>query len=286
MSDKDSNKEHQYKINHSIADPNQEAATPVPAATVLLVREGKTTPEVFMIQRAAKTNFGGAWVFPGGKLDQEDYQESLYDKCGGLNDQKASEILGIESSGLGYWVACIRECFEECGVLLAYTEDKILFNPDSEQQKILDSYRDKLNNGEHVLNELCEEFNLTLATDHLGFLSHWITPKMEKRRYDTRFFVALSPEHQKAEHDGGEGVKSSWITPEEALTKGAEGTFPIIMPTIKNLEAISGFSTTEDLLDDKSKNNHQKSPSILPKFFMEDGKLIGLLPGDEGYEDH
>ena len=49
MSDKDSNKEHQYKINHSIADPNQEAATPVPAATVLLVREGKTTPEVFMI---------------------------------------------------------------------------------------------------------------------------------------------------------------------------------------------------------------------------------------------
>ena len=146
MSDKDSNKEHQYKINHSIADPNQEAATPVPAATVLLVREGKTTPEVFMIQRAAKTNFGGAWVFPGGKLDQEDYQESLYDKCGGLNDQKASEILGIESSGLGYWVACIRECFEECGVLLAYTEDKKLFNPDVEQQKILDSYRDKLNN--------------------------------------------------------------------------------------------------------------------------------------------
>ena len=69
MSDKDSNKEHQYKINHSIADPNQEAATPVPAATVLLVRDGKTTPEVFMIQRAAKTNFGGAWVFPGGKLD-------------------------------------------------------------------------------------------------------------------------------------------------------------------------------------------------------------------------
>ena len=69
-------------------------------------------------------------------------------------------------------------------------------------------------------------------------------------------------------------------------TKGAEGTFPIIMPTIKNLEAISGFSTTGDLLDDKSKNNHQKSPSILPKFFMEDGKLVGLLPGDEGYEDH
>ena len=58
------------------------------------------------------------------------------------------------------------------------------------------------------------------------------------------------------------------------------------MPTIKNLEAISGFLTTEDLLDDKSKNNHQKSPSILPKFFMEDGKLVGLLPGDEGYEDH
>ena len=63
MSDKDSNKEHQYKINHSIADPNQESATPVPAATVLLVREGKTTPEVFMIQRAAKTNLAALGFF-------------------------------------------------------------------------------------------------------------------------------------------------------------------------------------------------------------------------------
>ena len=100
MSDKDLEIKQQIRFS-TPADPNQEAATPVPAATVLLVREGETSPEVFMIQRAAKTNFGGAWVFPGGKLDQEDYQDPLYDKCGGLNDQKASEILGIESSGLG-----------------------------------------------------------------------------------------------------------------------------------------------------------------------------------------
>jgi hypothetical protein len=108
---------------------------------------------------------------------------------------------------------------------------------------------------------------------------------MEMKRYSTRFFIALAPDDQDAIHDGSEGVESTWISPEEALQKGEEGSFPIILPTIKNLESIIGFSDTDSLL--KNKVNYQNEvSSIEPKFFMENGKLVGLLPGDIGYEDH
>ena len=103
---------------------------------------------------------------------------------------------------------------------------------------ILDRYRDLLNQGEPVLYQLCKEMNLKLAVDRLAYISHWVTPKFEMKRYSTRFLIALAHEIQKAEHDGGEGVKSTWITPENALEKGKTGEFPIILPTIKNLSLI------------------------------------------------
>ena len=156
---------------------------------------------------------------------------------------------------------------------------------DESEMNILNSYRDRLNKGEPVLLELCKELNLKLAVDRLAYVSHWVTPKMEMKRYSTRFFIALAPDDQDAIHDGSEGVESTWISPEEALQKGEEGSFPIILPTIKNLESIIGFSDTHSLL--KNKVNYQNEvSSIEPKFFMENGKLVGLLPGDIGYEDH
>jgi hypothetical protein len=127
--------------------------------------------------------------------------------------------------------------------------------------------------------------NLRLAVDRLAYISHWVTPKFEMKRYSTRFFIALAPEHQTAEHDGGEGVKSTWISPESALEKGKTGDFPIILPTIKNLESIEGFTNTQELMEAKVKFQNEVS-CIEPKFFMQDGKMIGLLPGDKGYEDH
>ena len=171
-------------------------------------------------------------------------------------------------------------------MLLAYRENGDLFGAsDEEETEILASYRDKLNRGEPVLLELCKQLNLKLAVDRLAYVSHWITPKMEMKRYSTRFFIALAPSDQKAIHDGSEGVESTWITPENAIKGGEEGKFPIILPTIRNLEAIVGFSSTDDLLENKVKCQSEVS-SIEPKFFMKDGKMIGLLPGDEGYEDH
>ena len=273
--------------NTQMADPNEEPTVPQPAATVLLVRDAKDGVEVFLVERASKANFGGAFVFPGGKVDPEDGLDEMEAITTGASDKELSKTLGIEKGGLAYWVACIRECFEEAGILIAYREDGSPFDPsDSEERDRFVDYRNRLNAGEAVLENMCEEENLTLATDRLAYLAHWITPKIEKRRYTTRFFVAISPAGQEGFHDGSESVNSLWIKPEDALQQQKEGKLLLIMPTIKNLESICGYSNVEELLKDKSSIDPSTIPTIEPKFFMENGKMVGLLPGDKGYEDH
>ncbi|MDC3144488.1 NUDIX hydrolase, partial [Pelagibacteraceae bacterium] len=96
------------EINITSADPNELQLKPKPASTVLLIRDSNESIEVFMIKRAAATNFGNAWVFPGGKVDAEDIQRSK------------------ENS---YLLAAIRECFEESGVLIAHNNSGMLYSP-------------------------------------------------------------------------------------------------------------------------------------------------------------
>ena len=274
--------------NTQMADPNEEPTVPQAAATVLLVRDSKDEGiEVFLVERASKANFGGAFVFPGGKVDPEDGLDNMEAITTGSSDQHLSNILGEEKGGLAYWVACIRECFEEAGILIAFREDGSPFDPsDSNERNRFMEYRNRLNAGEAVLEEMCKNEKLTLATERLAYLAHWITPKIEKRRYTTRFFVAIAPQGQEGLHDGSESVNSLWIRPEDALQQQKDGKLLLIMPTIKNLESICGYSNVETLLKDKSSIDPSTIPTIEPKFFMEDGKMVGLLPGDEGYEDH
>tara|TARA_B100001123_G_scaffold156624_1_gene181330 strand:+ start:302 stop:1087 length:786 start_codon:yes stop_codon:yes gene_type:complete len=259
---------------------------PEPASTLLLLKDINSSIEVFMIKRASKTNFGGTWVFPGGKIDKEDLDSEILNLCHGLDDKKASILLNIESNGLPYWVACLRECFEESGILLAYREDGSDFNPDDKESDLLNILRGSLNNGKISFTDVLREFNLKLSVDKLIYLSHWITPEIETRRYSTRFFVASITDNQKAIHDGYEAVDSLWVKIEQGLEEYNQGKFPIIMPTIKNLELVSGYESTFSLINDKKMIEPKDIPPIEPKFFIEDGKLVGLLPGDIGYEDH
>ena len=92
-----------------------------PAATVMLVRDHSTHGlEVFMLQRTLQAVFAkGMYVFPGGRVDAVDNGHDLESVCDGLSDVEASALLGMPTGGLGFWVAAIRECFEEAGVLLA-----------------------------------------------------------------------------------------------------------------------------------------------------------------------
>ena len=94
-----------------------DVAIPRPSATVLLAREADAAPELFMVQRHARAAFGAAYAFPGGVLDDADAE--VHDYCGGTSAADANRILGVESGGLDFYVAAIRELFEETGILLA-----------------------------------------------------------------------------------------------------------------------------------------------------------------------
>ena len=262
-----------YKINHTLSNANESNQSLIPAATVLLVRDHNSTVEVFMIKRAMKTNFGGAWVFPGGKVDSSDDIKNISKYSPLLNDEEASKRLGIKSGGLIYWIACIRECFEESGILLADNEQKKISKSwfKGSDEEIVNQYKKQLLQGKDVFLELIDKFDLTLSTNEIAYISHWITPKIEKRRYSTRFFIARCP-NQLATHDGLEGVESRWLEPKVALDLYKSGEFPMIMPTIKNLELIKDFQDTQTLLLSMNDKLITDIPKVEPVFDVVDGK--------------
>src|SRR4051812_44686969 len=96
---------------------------PRPSSTLILARDAAQGMEIFMMQRTHRASFQpGAFVFPGGALDAADADPLLAPHCAGFDDGRASKLLNLESGGLAYWVAAIRECFEESGLLLACDE--------------------------------------------------------------------------------------------------------------------------------------------------------------------
>ena len=258
----------------------------IPAATVLVLKDSDIGMEVLMVKRSKRPPFENLYVFPGGKIDENDYSNSYETHSENLNDELASAKLGLERGGLGYWIACIRECFEEVGILMARKKSGDYLNLIGEDKKKFDNYRDKLIKNEISLSEICLKEELLLTTDNIAPLSHWITPNIEAKRFDTRFFIAYLPENQTVSHDGHELTKSLWISPSNAVEKAFSGELQMIMPTIKNLQNCMDFSNAKDMLYYQSKLNKDDIPPILPKFFKENGNWVGLLPGDEGYDDH
>ncbi|MCP5056745.1 MAG: NUDIX hydrolase [bacterium] len=240
---------------------------PKAAATVMLVRDGDEGVEAFMMERSAFGMFGGLWVFPGGKVDAADAGPAATALCRGPGSLEANLTLNVPAGGLAYWVAAVRECFEEAGLLLATREDERLLElRDPAVRKRLGADRARLNGGEKgALEDLCAREGLALATDRLAYVAHWITPMDSPNRYDTRFFVALAPEHQEAIHDGHEAVHSEWIRPEDALARNATGELPMISPTLANLKAMCGYASAEALVRAKAGVDPRGIPTILPR---------------------
>lgn len=273
--------------------PGQEAfdpdAVPVkPAATVLLVRDADAGGiEVFMLRRTFTAAFAsGMFVFPGGKVDDVDGVAEIGDLCDGLTDADASAILGIPSGGLAYWVACIRECFEEAGVLLARHEStgQVIRFDDPAVAAIYNVERHNIHDGSVALLDLCARENLRLTTDDIHYVSHWITPKGERRRFDTRFFVARAPHAQEPLHDDGETIESMWIRPEEAIRRWKEGDLMLMPPTAANIEFLLPHATADEVLDAAARVG---TPiTILPKLRVDgDGRVTGVvMPGEPGYD--
>lgn len=248
----------------STVDPVPESFDPLtvpvrPAATVMLLRDAPTGIEVFMLRRTTAAVFaGGMYVFPGGRVDPAD----------GAGDE-------------AFVVAAIRECYEEAGVLLAD-------GPDG--HSICDghpalAHRHDVHAGILGLRELCHRHHLALATERLAWVSNWVTPIGESRRFDTRFFVAVTPPGQSSLHDDHETIESLWIAPAAALAHGSAGTMGLMPPTIESLTMLAAHDTAESVL--AAARAAGTPVQLRPKRrFDETGEWTGLsFPGDPDYDE-
>jgi 8-oxo-dGTP pyrophosphatase MutT (NUDIX family) len=262
-----------------------EILSPRPAATVMTLRDRDEGYEILMLRRNLKSDFvGGAYVFPGGGVDLADAGPAAQRLVFGSNDVEASRRLGLESGGLAYYVACLRELFEEAGLLVACNAsgESVLFNDDATIARMA-QHRRGVNAGSLGFIAMMQSEGLLLDLRGLEYVGHWVTPVGPPRRFDTRFFVALAPEGQTATHDAGETVADQWIRPKEALDAHARGELDMIFPTIRNLESVAAFSSSREVLDyARSLTN---IPRIEPRFVTRDGKIAILLSGDDGYDD-
>lgn len=252
------------------------------AATVMLVRDDPDL-HVFMLRRNLNADWvGGAYVFPGGAVDPSDRDPAVLARCPCRGDVDASALLGLAQGGLGYWVAAVRETFEEAGVLLARGADGALVDPSDPRFAMA---RDALNARTATFPELLEDADLRLDVGALHVFSHWITPAGMPRRYDTWFFVAEAPDGHAYLHDDGETVASIWIRPADALAAADRGELEVIFPTRKNLEALARFGDTASLLA-ALERALDVPPATQPRIVTEpSGGTRLLLPGDVGYDD-
>jgi 8-oxo-dGTP pyrophosphatase MutT (NUDIX family) len=219
------------------------------AATVMLVRDGSAGLEVFMVRRSLRLVFGGgAHVFPGGAVDDDDRRMEQW--CVGRTDVDASAALGVASGGLAFWVAAIRECFEEAGFLLAYGPDgSLLALDDPATAERFAAHRWALAAGDRTLADVCVEEGLRLAVDGMHYLSRWITPEGPPRRFDTRFFVCTAPARQTPLHDARETIAHEWVRPVDALARNDEGDVDLMPPTLHSLRWLAESRRVAEALD-------------------------------------
>lgn len=228
---------------------DQHEVTPRLAATTILVRAREDQPEILLLKRGEHARFmPNAYVFAGGALDPNDESAEVYALCNGLDDGLASEQLDLPSNGLRFFVAAVREAFEECGLLLAYDDRGDFADLSSRDELQLRDTRLDLSAGRLTFAELCRAQGWRIAVDKLAFFSHWITPP-GRLRFDTRFFLCAAPPRQTASLAGNEMSQLVWRTPAEALAEHANKKLLLMYPTRAILQEIAAMRGIDELFD-------------------------------------
>ncbi len=227
-----------------------------PAATVVVMRDGSGGPEILMLKRSGKAGFfPNAWVFPGGRVDQAD-----------STTQTKGAVPLLPAGDDRYAVAAIRECLEEAGVWLG-------------QGVPTPAFRDGLNNRTATM---ADAPHLVADLERLAMWSWWITPEVELKRYDTRFFVAhlTAEEAAKASHDEMETVQSIWISPTEALVRATGPEFFLAPPTFRTLEELQVYADAASVM--RAAPGRRVRP-VMPRLDMTGETWAIVLPGDATY---
>ncbi len=262
-------------------------AIPQKATTIILLRERNATEfEVYLLKRHEKSSFmAGNYVYPGGRIDKDDPDLEICPNSKGITPEGAQQILGgmlSPEESYAYWIAGIRELFEEAGVLLACNRQGEPFSlKNREEKERFFNYRDLLQKGKMTLCQMAQKENLLLALDQVHYYAHWITPEARTQRFDTYFFISRHPAGQEAIHDRKETTAGIWITPREALEENLQGEVILSPPTLKTLEDLARFETIDEIFD--SLKNEQIR-IILPILTMVSGETFILFPWDPEYK--
>jgi 8-oxo-dGTP pyrophosphatase MutT (NUDIX family) len=248
-------------------------ADPVPAATILLLREGPNGYEVFMQKRYENPadRFSGALIFPGGKVDAQDRDSALRDY--------SRVPAGIDDIHFTLRIAAIREAFEECGVLLARPRGESAL-VSAARLATLQTWRERLNASDATLAQFVREEELELACDQLVYFANWITPAVRMKRFDTHFYLAPAPHDHELQHDGYESTDSLWATPEAALAAGRENRFNILFPTRSNLEKLALSATLQTALDTAAAST---IIAVTPQVEKRVDGIYVTIPAEAGY---
>lgn len=253
---------------------NSEVVTAPPraAATVVMLRDTPDGLEVFLLKRHGNSDvLGGAYVFPGGKVDAADAGLAAH-----LNQSPAELHAALGEAELdlptatSFYAAALREAFEESGVLFATDADAAQLQQAAALLRAGQSFGDML-------------AQLTLRLDTRSVLpwSRWITPRMpsvSNKRFDTRFFVAAVPAQQTARHDDYEATESIWLSPRLALQQYWDGQISLAPPQIMSLAHLARHASVASVLTEAQR---RLPPVILPESFDDNGMRVICYPGDE-----
>ncbi len=252
------------KINHTPAKPRI-------ASTVILARQIGEELQVYLLKRNAKSGFmAGNYVFPGGTVDIEDRNTNFWKSHVDIHMENLSRQLGGNLPGeeaLSYCVTAIREMFEEAGVFLSYRKKQNKKN----MEKLCSS---RMTSGllKGWLQGLVVD-GWILELSKLGRWSHWITPELMPRRYDTRFFMAFMPRDQECTPDLNEVTHGIWISPEKGLAGNFKGEIPLSPPTMVTLHELLKFSSLKALKKEMKTRTWGKT--LLPRLIAShQGKMI------------
>jgi 8-oxo-dGTP pyrophosphatase MutT (NUDIX family) len=247
--------------------------TPVPAATVMMLRDTADGIEVLMVERTREADFaGGALLFPGGKVDDADHDVIRSGRCALPpdlpDDRRAIRIAGV------------REVFEEANILFAREMGSTALISEDRAEALSQKYRKPLLDNEIGLNDIAEAENLQIASDRLVPFAHWITPVRSKRRFDTHFMVARAPKDQLAHHDGWETLGTIWIKPLAAIADAEADRRRVVFPTRMNLKKVAESPTADEAVARAAKT---PIVSVLPVSKEVDGKRFIKIPIEAGY---
>lgn len=223
-------------------------AAPRAAATIVLLRPAEPGNfEVLLTRRPELMPFlGGMYCFPGGTVRPSDYADFILGRCRGMTPERARTIIGAHTAprqALGFWVAALRELFEEVGVLLAVDAQGAPAAAADSAEK-----NRAVAGGVLQFEELLHREDLYFDLTCLRYFSHWQTPSQQPMRFDARFFLATLPRNQSPLERSSEVAEIVWLTPDEALRRQAAGELPMIFPTFASLRTLANFDTIDTVM--------------------------------------